>query len=48
MQVLDVREQKLDRKKLDVADVFSRYFAALQQVVTTVDSMLDSGNSGPI
>ena len=48
MQVLDVREQKLDRKKLDVADVFSRYLAALQQVVAAVDSMLDSGNTGPV
>jgi hypothetical protein len=46
MQVLDVREQKLDRKKLDVADIFSRYLAALQQVVAAVDSMLDSGNTG--
>jgi hypothetical protein len=48
LQVLDVREQKVDRKKLDVADVFSRYLAALQQVVTAVDSMLDSGNTGPV
>jgi hypothetical protein len=48
LQVLHVREQKLDRKKLDVADVFSRYLAALQQVIAAVDSMLDSGNAGPV
>jgi len=41
--VLDVREQRTDRKKLDVADVFSRYLAALEQVIAAVDKMLDSG-----
>jgi len=44
LQVLDVRERKSDRKKFDVADVFSRYLAALEQVTTAVDKMLDSGN----
>src|SRR5580698_4387911 len=34
LQVLDVRERKADRKKLDVADVFSRYLAAVEQVAT--------------
>ncbi len=42
LQVLDVRENKLDRKKLNVADVFSRYLAALDQVTSAVDRMLDS------
>jgi hypothetical protein len=42
LQVLDVRENKLDRKKLNVADVFSRYLAALDQVTSAVDKMLDS------
>ena len=42
LQVLDVRERKTDRKKFDVADVFSRYLAALEQVSATVDKMLDS------
>lgn len=44
LQVLDVREKKAERKKLDVTDVFSRYLAALEQVAATVDKMLDSGN----
>jgi len=43
LQVLDVRERKADRKKFDVADVFSRYLAALEQATTAVDKMLDSG-----
>jgi len=47
LQVLDVREQKSDRKKLDVADVFSRNLAALEQVTAAVDRMLDSGTVGP-
>jgi len=47
LQVLDVRELKSDRKKLNVADVFSRYLAALEQVAAAVDKMLDSGTSGP-
>ena len=32
LQVLDVRERKADRKKFKVADVFSRYLVALEQV----------------
>ncbi|HKN16776.1 MAG TPA: nucleotidyltransferase domain-containing protein [Candidatus Sulfotelmatobacter sp.] len=43
LHVLDVREQKAERKKLDVADVFSRYLTALEQVTAAVDKMLDSG-----
>jgi hypothetical protein len=46
LQVLDVRERKSDRRKLDVADVFSRYLAALEQVTAAVDKMLDSGAAG--
>jgi len=46
IQVLDVRERKADRKKFDVADVFSRYLAALEHVTTAVDKMLDSNSSG--
>ena len=42
LQVLDVRDKKLDRKKLNVPDVFSRYLAALDQVTSAVDRMLDS------
>jgi len=43
LQVLDVRERKSDRKQFDVADVFSRYLAALEHVTAAVDKMLDSG-----
>ncbi len=46
LQVLDVRERKSDRKKFDVADVFSRYLAALEQVTAAVDRMLGSGTVG--
>jgi hypothetical protein len=46
LQVLDVREQKSERKKFDVADVFSRYLVALEQVAAAVDRMLDSGAAG--
>jgi len=42
LQLLDIREGKLDRKQLDVADVFTRYLAAVQQVTSAVDKMLDS------
>ena len=47
MQVLDVRERRADRKKFDVADVFSRYLTALEQVTAAVDKMLDSDAVGP-
>jgi hypothetical protein len=46
LQVLDVRERKADRKTFNVADVFSRYLAALEQVALAVDRMLDSGAAG--
>ena len=46
LQVLDIREKKSDRKQADVADVFSRYLAALEQVTAAVDKMLDSGTAG--
>jgi Nucleotidyltransferase domain len=43
LQVLDVREKKLDRKKLDVNGVFSKYLSTVEQVTSAVDKMLDSG-----
>jgi len=46
LQVMDVREKKIARKQFDVDDVFSRYLAALQQVTSAVDKMLDSGTRG--
>jgi hypothetical protein len=47
LQVLDVRERKSDRKDFNVADVFSRYLTALEQVAAVVDKMLDSRTVGP-
>jgi predicted nucleotidyltransferase len=46
LQALDVRERRTNSKKLDVADVFSRYLLALEQVTAAVDKMLDSGTAG--
>jgi predicted nucleotidyltransferase len=43
LQVLDVRERKSERKNFNVAEVFSRYLAALEKVTAAVDKMLDSG-----
>ena len=40
-QVLDVRERKLDPKKLDVNDLCSRYLAAVEKVAAAVDKALD-------
>jgi hypothetical protein len=45
LQVLDVREQITKPKSVDVAVVFARYLAALEQVTSAVDRMLDSGPS---
>ncbi len=47
VQVLDVREQKSKPRQFDVSDVFSRYLAALEQVTSAVDKMLDSDVKGP-
>ena len=44
-QALDVREHKLDPKKLDVRNIASRFLAAVEQVTAAVDKMLDS--AGP-
>ena len=45
-QVLDVREHKADRKKMDVRDLCARYFAAIEKVTNAVDKALDSDASG--
>ena len=47
LQALDVRERKANRKQFRVADVFSRYLAALEQVTAAVDKMLDSDGAKP-
>jgi hypothetical protein len=46
LQLLDIREQKINRKQLDVSDVFTRYLAAVEQATAAVDTMLDSSGSG--
>jgi hypothetical protein len=48
LQLLDIREHKADRKQLEVKDVFTRYLAAVQQVTTAVDTILDSSGPGPV
>lgn len=45
MQLLDIREHKLDRKQLEVNDICSRYLAVIEQVTLAVDTMLDSAGS---
>jgi hypothetical protein len=45
LQLLDIREHKVDRKRFEVKDVFTRYLVAVQQVTAAVDTMLDT--SGP-
>jgi hypothetical protein len=41
-QVLDVREHKADRKKMDVNDISARYLAAIEKITAAVDEALDS------
>ena len=41
LQLLDIRDHKADRKQFDAKDVFTRYLAAVQQVTSAVDTMLD-------
>jgi hypothetical protein len=42
LQLLDIRERKAETKQFDATDVFGRYLAAVQQVTTAVDKMLDT------
>jgi predicted nucleotidyltransferase len=47
LQLLDIREHKVDRKQFNVKDVFARYLDAVQRITAAVDTMLDSaGPSG--
>ncbi len=48
LQLLDIRERKLDRKQVDAKDVFTRYLAAVQQVTGAVDTMLDASEPGRV
>ena len=45
-QALDLREQKLDRKKIDVSDLAARYLAAVEKVTAAVDEALDADGAG--
>ena len=45
LQVLDIREHRLERKQLDVNDVCTRYLDTIEHVTLAVDTMLDS--AGP-
>jgi hypothetical protein len=45
-QALDVREQKEDRKTIDINDLAARYLAAVEKVTAAVDAALDSDASG--
>lgn len=42
LQLLDVREHKVDPKNTDVQDLFARYLKEVEQVTSAVDRMLDS------
>jgi hypothetical protein len=44
-QVLDVREGKADRKKIDVRDLATRYLASIEKVTAAVDMALDDSRS---
>ena len=41
LQIFDLREQKIDRKSIDVDELFARYLKAVEQMTAAVDSMLD-------
>lgn len=43
LQLLDIREGKLDRKSLELSDVFGRYLQAVRKVTEAVDTMLEAG-----
>ena len=40
-ELLDIREQKKDRKSVKVDDMFARYLQLVEQVTAAVDKMLD-------
>jgi predicted nucleotidyltransferase len=41
-RVLDIRERRLNRKKVNIEELAAQYLAAVQQVTAAVDRMLDS------
>ena len=42
LQLLDIREAKMERKQLDVKGVARRYLTAIQKATAAVDNILDS------
>jgi hypothetical protein len=48
LQVLDVREGKTDRKKMDIRDLSARYLTAVEKVTAAVDAALGQGTPGRI
>jgi hypothetical protein len=46
LQVLDVRERKIDRKTIAIHDLVARYLAAAEKVTVAVDVALDSDAAG--
>jgi hypothetical protein len=46
IQVLDVREHNIDRKKIDIRELVARYLDDVEQVTTLVDRALDRNASG--
>ena len=44
-QLLDVREHKIDSKKIDINELSERYLAAIEKVAAAVDEALDSDGS---
>ena len=41
LQLFDLREQKVDRRNVDVDELFARYLKAVEQLTAAVDAMLD-------
>jgi hypothetical protein len=46
MQVLDVREHNIERKKIAIRELVARYLDDVEQVTTLVDRALDRATSG--
>jgi hypothetical protein len=46
LQVLEARENKVDRGKVNVADLAGRYLAAVERVTAAVDTALDEKTPG--
>jgi Nucleotidyltransferase domain len=47
LQVLDVREKKIDRKNINIKDLVARYLTTVEKVTTAVDLALDSDAAAP-